>query len=142
MSTHVSILLDNYHRHFGTHLVPRGENEEAELMRAPFVVLSHGTQADPIFNYGNLCAQKVFEMDWDTLTSLPSRFSAEPMHRDQRADLLHDVQTKGHSNNYQGIRISSTGQRFLIESAQIWMLFDSKDQPCGQAATFSEWKYI
>jgi hypothetical protein len=81
-------------------------------------------------------------MDWDTLTSLPSRFSAEPMHRDQRADLLHDVQTKGHSNNYQGIRISSTGQRFLIESAQIWMLFDSKDQPCGQAATFSEWKYI
>ncbi len=140
LSAHTERLLDNYARCFGSQLIERGPDETERLMQSPFVVLSHGTQADPIFNYGNLCAQQLFEMDWATLTALPSRYSAEAMHRDERQALLDDVRSKGYSENYRGIRISATGKRFYIESAQIWMLLDAAGQTVGQAATFSDWK--
>ena len=81
-------------------------------------------------------------MDWETLTALPSRFSAEPLHRGERQQLLEDVRTQGYSDNYRGIRISATGKRFYIESARIWMLLDTKGKTVGQAATFSDWKAL
>lgn len=111
-------------------------------MNAPFVVLSHGTQEDPVLNYGNLCGQKLFEMDWETLTAMPSRFTAEPMHRDERAKLLNDVRERGYSDNYRGIRISASGKRFYINSARIWMLLDADGKTVGQAATFSDWEML
>lgn len=140
--SHAQLLLDNYRRCFAEDLVPRGKNEAQRLMDAPFVVLSHGTQQDPVFNYGNATAQRLFEMDWATLTALPSRYSAEPMHRDERQQLLDEVATQGYSDNYRGIRISATGQRFYIDSARIWMLLDSEGKHVGQAATFSDWEML
>lgn len=142
LTAHTELLLDNYRRCFGKDLVERGEGECERLMQAPFVVLSHGTQPDPIFNYGNLCAQTLFEMDWQALTALPSRYSAEAMHRDERQALLNEVREKGYSENYRGIRISATGKRFYIESAQIWMLLNAAGQTVGQAATFANWKTL
>jgi hypothetical protein len=58
------------------------------LYHAPFVVVSHGTQPDPVFCYANLAAQKLWEMDWDTFTCLPSRLSAEPDAQSERASRL------------------------------------------------------
>lgn len=142
LADHTALLLSNYQRCFGQDLIARGNNEVDQLMAAPFVVLSHGTQADPIFNYGNRTAQALFEMDWGTLTALPSRDSAEAMHRDERQRLLDEVATKGYSDNYRGIRVSATGKRFYIDSARIWMLIDSAGQHLGQAATFAEWEVL
>ena len=139
---HTKLLLDNYRRCFGEELINRGADEAERLMNARFAVLSHDTQTDPVFNYGNRCAQALFEMNWATLTSLPSRFSAEPMHRNERQQLLDEVRTKGYSNNYRGIRISATGKRFYIESAKIWMLLDAKGNIIGQAATFADWQRL
>ncbi|WP_041745693.1 MEKHLA domain-containing protein [Coraliomargarita akajimensis] len=136
---HTALLLDNYQRCFGSNLVERGQDESERLMSAPFVVLSHGIQPDPIFNYGNCCAQSLFELNWDQLTALPSRYSAEAMHRDERQRLLDDVRTQGFSESYRGIRISSTGKRFYIESARIWMLITPDGKTVGQAATFASW---
>jgi hypothetical protein len=50
--------------------------------------------------------------------------------------------TQGYIDNYQGIRISRTGQRFLIKQAIIWNLTDALGQKCGQAATFSDWHWV
>jgi len=136
---HTRLLLDNYRRCFDRDLIVRGPDEADRLMAAPIAVLSHGTEVDPVFNYGNLRAQKLFEMDRETLTALPSRLSAEPMHRDERERLLEEVRTKGFSTNYRGIRISATGRRFRIENARIWMLLDENGETVGQAAAFSEW---
>ena len=141
-STQTKLLLDNYYRCFGSDLILRGSNATERLMDAPFVVLSHGTQADPIFNYGNIAAQRLFEMDWATLTALPSRYSAESMHRDERQQLLDDVAAQGYSDNYRGVRISATGKRFYINSARIWMLLDTTGQHVGQAATFADWEML
>ncbi|MGJ8639641.1 MAG: MEKHLA domain-containing protein [Opitutaceae bacterium] len=142
MTAHTALLLDNYRRCFGEDLIERGADEAERLMAVPFVVLSHGTQEDPVLNYGNLCGQKLFEMDWEALTKMPSRFTAESMHRDERTKLLNDVRTQGFSDNYRGIRISATGNRFYINSARIWMLLDAQGNVVGQAATFSDWELL
>ena len=141
-SSQTTLLLDNYRRCFGVDLIERGADEAERLMAAPFVVLSHGTQSDPVFNYGNTSAQQLFEMDWATLTALPSRYSAEALHRDERQRLLDDVASKGYSDNYCGIRISASGKRFYIDSARIWMLLNEAGKQVGQAATFAEWEML
>ena len=65
--SHVQLLLDSFARRVGRELVSRQGSaaEQAErLFRAPFVVVSHGTQADPVLNYGNAAALALWEMTW------------------------------------------------------------------------------
>jgi hypothetical protein len=38
------------------------------LFEAAFVVVSHGTEADPIFNYGNRKALELWQLDWEAFT--------------------------------------------------------------------------
>jgi hypothetical protein len=140
---HTQILLDSYRRWVGEQLIPRmgsAEEQAAALFHGPFVVVSHGTQADPILNYGNKVALKLWEVDIPTLLSMPSRLTAEPLHRDERARLLERTTRDGYVNDYRGIRISSTGKRFLIEQATVWNLVDAAGNHVGQAAMFSSWK--
>ena len=139
------ILTNSYQQLLGKPLNDRDLTPEAlsrELFHAPFVIVSHGTQTDPIFNYGNQTALQLWSIGWDELIVTPSRLSAEPVNRETRAKMLEQAATKGYIDNYQGIRISTTGQRFLIEQAVIWNLTDESGQQCGQPATFSEWKWL
>jgi MEKHLA domain len=120
---------------------PLIETPEA-LFDAPFVVVSHGTEPDPIFNYANRQALLLWEMDWQTFTQLPSRKSAEPVSQEARSRLLAQAKSQGYINNYRGIRISSTGKRFWIEDVILWTVLDQLNQPCGQAAMFSSWTFV
>ncbi len=81
-------------------------------------------------------------MNWEELIATPSRLTAEPVNRETRAVMLEQAAKQGYISNCQGIRISSTGKRFLIEQAIIWNLTDEFGQKCGQAATFSDWKWL
>lgn len=142
---HTQILLDSYRRWVGSELIDRTGSpaEQAErLFLAPFVVVSHGTQSDPILNYGNQTALRLWDMDIPILLQTPSRYTAEPMHRDERAQLLERTSRDGYVDDYQGIRISSTGRRFRIDRATVWNLVDAAGQRVGQAATFSEWQFL
>ncbi len=112
------------------------------LFAAPFVLVSHGMEADPILNYGNRTALELWELDWENFTKTPSRYTAEPIAREEREQMLNEAKTKGFISNYRGIRISSTGKRFFIEDGIIWNVFDEQQQKCGQAATFSHWTPI
>lgn len=85
---HTQILLDSFRHYVGRELIARTgqpDDDARAVFEAPFVVVSHGTQDDPILNYGNQTALTLWEMDIPTLTSMPSRLTAEPMHRDERA---------------------------------------------------------
>lgn len=140
---HTQIMLNSFRRFVGRELIERTGNDDLDantVFEASFVVVSHGTQDDPILNYGNKTALSLWEMDVPTLTSTPSRLTAEPMHRDERAQLMTRAARDGFVDDYRGIRISSSGKRFLIERAIIWNLVDSDEQLVGQAATFSHWK--
>ncbi len=142
------ILLDSYAHWLRDELLPRSGDpvEDARrLFHADRIVVSHGTEFNPLLNYGNLAALELWEMDVATFTSTPSRQTTEPGHRDERERLLQRTARRGYVDDYQGIRISKSGRRFKIDRALVWNLLDfSGEVPigCGQAATFSEWKML
>ena len=108
-----------------------------ELFLAPFVLVSHGTEPDPIINYGNQKALDLWELSWEELTQMPSRYTAEPVAKEDRDRILTQTKIQGFVNNYRGVRISSKGQHFLIENGTIWNVLDEQKHICGQAAVFS-----
>ena len=56
--------------------------------------------------------------------------------------LLAAVARRGFIDDYSGIRISKTGRRFRLAQATVWNLLAENDQPCSQAAMFSDWKFL
>jgi hypothetical protein len=142
---HIQILLRSFRHWTGAELITPATSPEkiARLLYlAPFAVVSHGTQQDPIFNYGNAVALKLFELPWEEFTRLPSRQSAEPENREQRKEILERVTSDGYLTDYRGVRVSSTGKRFEISDAIIWNLLDGNGGLYGQAASFSKWRYL
>jgi hypothetical protein len=109
------------------------------LFQAPMVVISAGLDTDQLLTYGNETALRLWKMDWEVFCATPSRQTAEPMHREERAAFLAQVRRHGFIENYQGIRISSLGERFVIKQATVWNLLDEQGAYAGQAATFSQW---
>ncbi|SEA09216.1 MEKHLA domain-containing protein [Thiothrix caldifontis] len=145
LTAHLHLLHSSFRHYVGHNLADlpwQGESTANTLDTAPFVLLSHNTDADPIFTYGNQKALEVFEIDWETLTQLPSRYSAEALVREEREHLLQTVARQGYIDNYAGVRISSTGRRFLIRQAIVWNLRDAHGNYAGQAAYFDHWEFL
>lgn len=142
---HARIMADSFQRWTGVPIIspcPDGPVLARALFEAPFVLVSHGLEADPLLNYGNRAALRLWVLDWSELIGMPSRQTAEPMHRDERARLLAEVAEHGYSDNYSGIRIASSGRRFRIRNALVWNLVDAAGEPRGQAARFADWEYL
>lgn len=137
---HAALLCRTFRHWTGRDLVAPGPGEAEALYRAPGIVLSHNTATDPLFTYANLAAQRLFEMPWQEIVGLPSRYSAEAPVRDERERLLARVAEHGFIDDYQGVRIARSGRRFLIRRATVWNLTDTCGSKIGQAATFSEWQ--
>jgi hypothetical protein len=129
----------------GRELAP-GVSDPVDLARkvfeAPCAVVSHGTEADPVLNYGNRAALALWEMSWAELTRTPSRLTAEAPNREERARLLEAVTRRGFIDDYSGVRISKSGRRFRITRATVWNLLTEDGKPCGQAAMFDRWEYL
>jgi hypothetical protein len=142
----VRLILDSHRRLVGRTLLAETCADATELCdalwHAPRAVVAHDVQADPVFCYGNRMALDLFEMDFAVFTTLPSRYSAEPMAREDRAALLERVTRYGYIDDYAGIRISKSGHRFRIEKATVWNLVDADGVYRGQAATFSDWRPV
>jgi hypothetical protein len=138
------LIASAYRRLLGCDLVTgAGGGSTAEaVFNAPFVIVSHGTELDPVLNYGNRRALELWEMDWETLVKTPSRYTAEAPNRAERARLLEAVTRDGFICDYAGVRISSKGRRFRIEKATVWNLIDLAGAYHGQAATFDRWEFL
>lgn len=135
-------LLDSHCHWIGRHLIDRAgtATEQAQrLFHAPFVVVSHGMEQDPLLNYGNQAALDLWEMPWEQLVGTPSRRTAEPVNQDERDRLLRLVREQGYCDQYCGVRISAAGRRFLVEGALVWNVLDREGMHRGQAAMFSRW---
>jgi PAS domain-containing protein len=132
------LLADSYRRLLGRSLTPEGMTAEQGTRwlyeDAPFVILAHNTAPDPVFIYGNKAAQRRFGYEWEELTALPSRLSAEAPERDERQQFLEQVTRDGFATGYSGIRIAKSGERFRIENATLWQLIDIQGTYRGLAA--------
>ncbi len=120
----------------------RGSDPIKALFNAPFVLVSHGTEAVPIFNFGNRNALALFELDWNHFIKLPSKNSADQDNQADRAQLMARVQAYGFATDCRGIRITATGKQFLIEGAIVWNVIDEQGDYHGQAAMFSRWSFL
>ena len=140
------LLVSSYRRTVGCEpaFLEHGAHRSAEWLYAQssHPVLAHNTAPDPRFIYANRAAQTAFDYDWDEITSLASRLSAEPVDRDDRQRLLDIVARHGFAEGYSGIRIAKSGRRFLIEEGVVWQLIDRDGAVRGQAATFAHWRDV
>lgn len=139
------LLLDSFHRWIGRELIDRNGpalRQAQVLFEAPFVVVSHGAEADPILNYGNQVALGLWEMTWEQLIRTPSRQTAEPANQEERSRMLIRAAEQGYFEGYRGVRISATGRRFLVTGATVWTVLDHEGRRVGQAATFTDWSNV
>ena len=123
----------------GTAILPAPDASPAQCSTVAssddLVVVSHDGAEDPVFNYASKAALDLWEMDWETFTSTPSRFSAEPDEREARAELLRRVTADGYVDDYRGVRVSSSGRRFEVRDAYVWNVYQGEER-VGQAALF------
>lgn len=117
-----------------------------ELFAAATVVLAHDG-ADPTGDpgprliYANRAALQLWRRPWAELVGMPSRLTAEPAERADRAQALASVRRQHAISNYTGVRIDSQGHRFQIRGARVWSL-GCPDGEGGQAAAFSSWHWL
>ena len=133
------LLTGSFRQLLGRPLVERERGPEWLYGDAPFVVLAHNTDADPMFIYGNVAAQRLFGYGWSEIRTLRSRLSAGPAERGERQQLLDAVSKNGFIENYRGLRVKSSGARFWMEDGVVWQLRDEQGRDHGQAAMFSRW---
>lgn len=138
----LALIVGSYQRLTGRQLISRDTDIVTGLRDAPRAILAHGTQPDPVFFYGNALALDLFGLSFERFTAMPSRLSAEPLHRDERAALLARVARDNFIDDYAGVRISSAGRRFRIEQATVWNLVAADGTIHGQAATFDRWTML
>jgi len=145
IAAHCRLLWESHLRATGHALVdPCWADLEGDALCSAFwnaavVIASHGTEDDPVLNYGNRRALELWEADWPAFTSMPSRLTAEPMLREERAEMLARVAADGFIDDYAGVRISTCGTRFMIHRATVWTVRDATGIRRGQAVMFSDW---
>ena len=143
-SSILMLIVDSHRRIVGRPLVDERLDQaaRAEWLNddAPFGLLAHDTQADPLFIYANLAALSCFEDAHAELIGLPSRLTAEPPDRVGRQRLLDAVTRDGFVDGYRGLRIAKSGRRFWIEDVTVWMLIDAAGATRGQAAVYRRWR--
>ena len=134
-----ALLVSSFAQLTGQVLMAPGPDLAKRLYQAPFALLSHGMQEDPIFRYANQMALELWQMTWDEMTAMPSRLSAEPMLREERDRLLKEAYKQGYIDTYEGIRIAKNGQRFMIRDTVLWNVVDSQGVQHGQACVIRKW---
>ncbi len=133
----LTLIVESYKRLTGKTLLESNSSDPLALWTAPRAIVAHSTESDPIFFYGNRLALQLFEMNFEAFTRLPSRLSAEPMALNSRIALLEKVTEQGFVDGYSGMRIASSGKRFMITDTTVWNLLDQNGTYHGQAAVFS-----
>lgn len=137
------LLTQTYRDYLGRDLVPPGLDPIAAALwlyeQAPFCLLVHNTAVDPRFVYANRAAQNCFEYEWDEMTLLPSRQSAEPPDQAERQRFIEAVARDGFATGYRGLRAARSGRQFWIEDVTMWQLVDASGALRGQAAAYGRW---
>ncbi len=118
------------------------KEQARQLYHAPFIVLAHTGDSEPVFCYGNIRALDLFELTWPELIDRPSRLSAGDEQQPNRQLFLETVAKQGYADDYQGIRVTKSGRLFRFQNATLWNLIDNNQQYCGQAAMFNNWAYV
>jgi MEKHLA domain len=133
----IALVASSFEQLLGRPLVAANGDSIDALWRAPLAIVAHGTEPDPLFFFANRAALTAFAATSEQFIGMPSRLSAEAPQRDARQALLDQVRERGFIDNYSGIRVRLSGERFRIEQALVWNLLDADGIRHGQAAAFA-----
>lgn len=103
-----------------------------------FVLISHGTESNPIYNFGNVAALQAFARSWDDI-KFPSAESVVLRSQDEvlRKELMMKVTKNGFVEGASGIRVRGDGKFIKLVDAIVWNCYDMDDSTyVGQAAFF------
>ena len=96
--------------------IPRTNTDILDIHRDKrYVVISHGTELDPIYNYGNAACLEAFLRSWDELCQIPSADSVVRRSVDEnlRIELMSKVTRDGYVEGATGIRRTGDAGRYL-----------------------------
>ncbi len=143
LALRLDLLCESFRYWMGRDVIAPGPGRAQRLYDAQAIIVAHGTEAEPVFWFGNRAAQRVWELDWPAFTRLPSRQSA-PSGGDEtrRRALLAQATRDGFITGLSGVRMSARGRRFWIEDVIVWNLVDAQGVDHGQAATYQRWRYL
>lgn len=102
-----------------------------------FGILSHGTQEDPIYNYGNRASLELFDQTLENLCQTPSRYSTVESLMDDRDRLIQQINDVGYGIITNGVRTTTKGHLFVIKTIWIWHVYHDEDgRRIGLAALY------
>jgi hypothetical protein len=104
-----------------------------------YVLISHGTESNPIYNFGNKAALEAFVRTWDSLLELPSAQSVVLRSQDEvlRNKLMQQVTEQGFVEGASGIRVRGDRKFIQLVNAVVWNCHDDNTGDyIGQAALF------
>ncbi len=141
----VDLLLKSYKNSYGKHLIIPSrdfgaqENNGFKVYNLKNPVMAHNNAPEPCLNYANSAALELWKMSWSEMIGMPSSITTPKNEQSERNNALSQA-TKNHAiENYQGIRVNSQGELFMISNVRIWSILDEEGHIFGQAATFNSW---
>jgi hypothetical protein len=107
-----------------------------------YVLITHGTEADPIYNFANRAACTAFWRSYDDVVQLPSARSVVLQSDDEakRIELMKAVTNQGYVEGATGIRVRDDGRFIKLVDAVVWNVVDNDGTHIGQAAFFDRSK--
>lgn len=140
---HALLLNESYRRWYGEYLV--AEQDPGLVLEAinadERVIVSHGLEEEPIFNYGNVRALFLFACGLDEFLRLPSKSTVREEDLVARQALHRAVEANGCAD-YSGVRLAQNGKAWLIESGRVWQLVDNLGRIHGHGACFTDWQSL
>jgi PAS domain-containing protein len=132
-----AVILDSFRRLLGRELIGRtgDAGEDARrLFELPLGVLAHDTATTPLLDWANRAAAAAFDATPEELLGRPSAATAPADASADRERLFETLRRHGFVTGYTGMRITTTGRRFLIEDVTVLELRDGRGNPAGHAA--------
>ena len=105
-----------------------------------FGILSHGTQEDPIYNYGNQASLILFDQTLENLCKTPSRYSTVESLMDDREQLIQQINDAGYGTISDAVRTTTKGKLFVIQTIWIWHVYHPDGRRIGLAALYDRAK--
>lgn len=105
-----------------------------------FGILSHGTQPDPIYNYGNRASLILFDQTLENLCKTASRYSTVESLMEDREQLIQQINSVGHGTISNAIRTTTKGKLFVMETIWIWHVYHPDGRRIGLAALYDRSK--
>ena len=125
----------------------QNDDYEQIYLNDRYVLITHGTEDDPIYNFANRAALAAFWRPWDDVVQLPSSQSVvlRSVDESKRIELMKSVTENNYVEEATGIRVRDDGKFIQLVDAVVWNVVDDGDDDgnrtyIGQAAFFDRYQ--